>query len=281
MRKCLVALLMGAAALSMASAAQADVIYDSIPSPLPTNLPSLGYQATQTSQFGDEVQFAGHARNLTQVDITLSDWAMYGTYGDQTTASFTSSSSGWSTPLTLNLYGVGAGDTVGSLIASQTINPTILWRPATDANCAANNGFTGSDGQCDHGLAQNVTFDFTGTVVPDKIIYGLVFNTQSYGPNPTGVSGPYNSLNFLFNTLGGASVGTDVNPDGVFWDTATAGYLANPANVNQFAQDTNWTGYVPSAQFNAVPEPSTLALFGAGLLGLGLLQFPRRRHRAT
>ena len=279
MRKIFIGLLIGAAATAMASTAQADVIYNSIPSSLPTNLPSLGYEATSTSQFGDEIQFAGHARNLTQVGITLSDWALYSSYGDQNTASFTSSAAGWSTPLTLNIYNVGAGDTVGSLIASQTINPTILWRPAADTACGS--GFLGSDGQCYNGLAQNVTFDFTGTVVPDKIVYGLVFNTQNYGPTPTGASGPYNSLNFALNDTSGPSVGTDVNPDGVFWNTSYGPFLANPANGNQFAQDTNWAPYVPAAQFTAVPEPSSLALFGAALLALGFLEFRRRRATAV
>jgi len=59
------------------SVAMADVIYNSIPAPLPGNLPSLGYQATQTTEFGDRIQFAGTARHLTTVTVTLSDWAKY------------------------------------------------------------------------------------------------------------------------------------------------------------------------------------------------------------
>ncbi len=32
--------------------------YDSLPSPLPPSWPSLGYEATQTSEFGDLVELA-------------------------------------------------------------------------------------------------------------------------------------------------------------------------------------------------------------------------------
>jgi hypothetical protein len=41
-----------------------------------------------------------------------------------------------------------------------------------------------------------VAFDFTGTTVPNSLIYGLAFNTETWGANPIGTSGPYNSLNF-------------------------------------------------------------------------------------
>ena len=34
-------------------------LYDSIPATLPGNLPSLGYQATQTQQFGQAITLAG------------------------------------------------------------------------------------------------------------------------------------------------------------------------------------------------------------------------------
>ena len=80
----------------------ASVIYDSVPAPLPPNVPSLGYQATQSSEFGDLIQFAGTERTLKQVTLAMSDWALASDY-----PSFPGSSGPtWSHPLTLNLYNV-------------------------------------------------------------------------------------------------------------------------------------------------------------------------------
>ena len=42
--------------------ATSSVIYNNIPSPIPGNVPSMAYQATQTSEFGGQVQFAGTNR---------------------------------------------------------------------------------------------------------------------------------------------------------------------------------------------------------------------------
>jgi len=38
------------------------IVYDAIPNPLAPNYPSLGFQATQTAEFGDYVHLAGTNR---------------------------------------------------------------------------------------------------------------------------------------------------------------------------------------------------------------------------
>src|SRR5271170_3404045 len=58
-----------------APAANADVIYNSIPSPQPGNLESWGFQAYQTSEFGGAVKFAGSAREAGQISVYMSSWA--------------------------------------------------------------------------------------------------------------------------------------------------------------------------------------------------------------
>ena len=71
-----------AAALSLALAgfaAHATVIYSNLEDPLPGNLPSLGYQATSTAEFGDHIQFAAGPRKLDSVTITMSNWALEST----------------------------------------------------------------------------------------------------------------------------------------------------------------------------------------------------------
>ena len=101
--------------LLTASNATAQVIYDSIPDPLPGNVPSLGYQANQTAEFGDLIAFAGANRTLTTVTVVMSDWARK--------SDFNSPGTGFNHPLTLNLYNVdnsGPNPAPGTLIASKT-----------------------------------------------------------------------------------------------------------------------------------------------------------------
>ena len=63
----------GTAVMSLALAfpafASTEVIYNSIPEPVPGSSPSVGFQATQTSEFGDFIAFGGTSRTLASVDV--------------------------------------------------------------------------------------------------------------------------------------------------------------------------------------------------------------------
>ena len=251
--------------------ANADTIYNSIPNPLPGNVPSLGYEATQTKEFGNLISFAAGSRNLTQVTAVMSNWALESTYETLGT------SSGFNIPLTLTLYNVGAGNSVGSVFASETITALAPWRPEATAGC----GNGGWGGACLSGLAFTVSFNFAGVVVPDSLIYGLAFNTQTAGYAPTGLPGPYNSFNFGLAVVA-PTVGSNPLPDSAYWNTAHASFYADggAAGVGTFRQDATWSPYSGAIEFNvatAVPEPETYAMM---LAGLGLLGFiTRRRER--
>jgi hypothetical protein len=243
-----------------AACASADTIYSSIPIPLLPNLPSEAYEATGTTQFGGLIQFAGSGESytLSSVTVVMSDWALAADYG--------STAPGFNVPLTLDIYSVGAGDTVGSLLGWETVNAFIPWRPPS-AGCDDPTAWRASDGICYHGLASTVSFDLTGVQVPDQVIYGLALNTQHYGTSPIGHPGPYNSLNFGLATTA-PSVGSNPLP-------GTA-YVS--ANAGAFEQEQNWAPYSGAIEFNdTAPEPLTLLLTGAGRLGLGALR--RRRAR--
>ena len=233
------------------------VVYDAIPSPLPWNMPSLNFEASETSEFGDYVHLGGAERGLRTVTVTMSDWALHSSYPSM-------SSSGWSWPITLNIYSVVPGtplNRVGSLLATRTQTFTIPWRPEADPTCPGGTAWRASDGSCYNGLAFNITFDLSNLniTLPDDIVVGVAYNTQHYGYAPTGASGPDNSLNV--GAQGLTTVGADDNADDVFWDSVYApGYADGGAGgVGIFREDTNWApdGTLP-LQITAVSTDADL-----------------------
>jgi hypothetical protein len=188
------------------------------------NVSSLGYQATSTSECGDRIQFAGTERQLTTVTVRMSDWTNFSDYQSM-------SPTGWTHPPTMTLCIVGADGTVGSAIHSTRVV----------ANIPGHTFATGPNG-----TAFNVTFSFAGVIVPDEIIFGLAYNTQTYGAAPIGAGGPYNSLNFGLATVL-PSIGTHYNSDSVYWNTAFAGFLTpgGPGVVYVFSEDTQLVALPP------------------------------------
>lgn len=259
------------------SFAESFVLYNSLPDPQPPNLPSLGYEATSTRQFGELIQFAGSGSFDVSSTVLMSNWALESTYEAVGT------SAGYNVPLTLNLYSVGAGNTVGSLLATDTTNAFIAWRPEADPGAcgAGSTAYQGADGNCYNGSLSAATFSFGTLNLPSQIIYGLSFNTADYGNPPIGTPGPYNSLNFALS--GAPSVGSNPLPDSAYWDTTACGFYADSgaSGCGTFRQDTAWTPYNGAVQFvgtTAVPEPASLLLLASGLLAGGFA-FRRRVER--
>jgi hypothetical protein len=239
------------------ASASSTAIFNSILDPLPGNLPSQPYQAQQATEVGDYIRFAGTERNLSSVTVTMSSWAKHSEYPLMPAA-------GFNHDLTLNIYNVdnsGLAPALGTLIKSVTKNFVMQWRPEADPTCPGGTAWKAENGNCYNGKAFNITFDLSseGITLPDKIIYGIASNTQTYGNPPLGVPGPYNSLNFALNDISTPSVGTDVEPDSVFWNTITAGWYADGGvgGVGTFRRDTAWTPYVPAIRFDVTPTPGT------------------------
>lgn len=244
----------------LAGVATAETVFSNVSATLAPSYASLGYQATQTREFGDRITLGGTGRTLSSATVTLVDWAKQEDYDP------TGVTTGFYHDFTLSFYQAGSGYSHGDLIASVTQTFFVPYRPT---------------GWAYNGYAANITFDLSSAniVVPDEIVYGLTYNTQTYGPNPIGVSGPYCSLNFGLRSDvdGGITVGsTDL--DELFWNTSTAGWYTDGGlnGVGVFRMDDNWS-YVPMIELKATPEPATLALVALG--GLPLLRRVVRRRR--
>ncbi len=230
----------GVVALAAAPAAAAEVaVYNSIPTVLPPSYPSLGYQATQTDEFGDYVQLDGNDRVVSSITLGMTDWACENWATADPCA--TTPGSTFTHPITLNLYEVdnsGADPAPGALIASVTKDADIPFRPSASVECGDNRWYSEVTLGCYNGFNFTLDFDFSslGIVLGDDVIVGVAYNTNTWGATPLGVSGPYESLNV---SLAGAAptVGTDENQDEMFWDTTYGG------GSDVFELSTDWSDY--------------------------------------
>ncbi len=98
----------GVAGALAAASANATIVYDNASSPLPGNLPSQAFDATQTAELGGEVGLAGSDRLAQWVQVEMSSWGCEnGTWNGGNCS--TTPGTTFNEPITLNLYQVGAG----------------------------------------------------------------------------------------------------------------------------------------------------------------------------
>lgn len=241
-------------------------IYNSIPSPLPGNLVSLGYEATSTAEFGDRIQFGGTWRKGYQVTQTMSSWGCE--TGNWQSGCITTPGATFSHPITLNIYNVGPGNSVGSLIASVTKTFAIPYRPSASPACGTR--WQDSSGNCWNGLATNITFDLSGVSLPNQVIYSIAYNTTHYGASPIGQSAAcfstfagcgYDSLNVALE--GNPTVGSAPAPLDAYWNTLVAGWYCDggAGGSGTFRLDAGcWVdpdfSYLLATKFTAVNPPA-------------------------
>lgn len=240
--------------LSFGSLVQAQTgtpVFSNLPSPTPSNVPSQGFQCCATSEIGDEIQLeADTPRHAGFTTVLMSSWSLRTDYPALP-------NSGYAHPITLNIYQNATDAANHFLMATLTQTFTIPWRPVADLTCPGGTGWKAANGNCYNGMAFTITFDLRSLnlVLPDQFIYGIAYDTNSWGYNPIGLPGPYESLNVGTANVAGVTlsptVGTDVNPDVVYWNTSYGPFYTDggAAGINIFRPDTGWSAYPIAVKF--------------------------------
>ncbi|HYM54661.1 MAG TPA: hypothetical protein VES97_04820 [Solirubrobacteraceae bacterium] len=261
---------MAALAATAGTAAGAQVIYNNIPLPFPGGMSSMAFQATQTSEFGGQVQFAGALRARPTVTVVMSSWACQsGNWFENDCV--TSPGATFTEPVTLNVYEVGAGGAPGALLASDTQTFQMPYRPSANHVKCPQTGPEESGrfflkGECLHERVFKILFPNVPLNLPEKAIITVAYNTSQYGPAPYGALAcesepqgcPYDSLNVAvrnpgFEATPVPTVGSDPLPEDAYISSITAGnYCENPGGVGKLAISKNcWTQEQPAIAVKA------------------------------
>jgi hypothetical protein len=260
MKHNIVRVLAMSAILSSASVSYAQsgvTAFNSIPSLATPNVPSQGFECCATSEVGDEIKLApGTPRLAGYATVLMSSWTLRSSYPAMP-------ASGYTHPITLNVYSDAASAAAHTPLATVTQTFRIPWRPEADLTCSNGTAWRAADGKCYNGFAFTIQFDLRALslTLPSQFIYGVAYDTQSWGYHPLRVPGPYESLNVGTANLNGVgyppSVGTDVNPDVVYWNTGYGPFYADggASGINTFRPDTGWTGYEIAAKFSTFAVP--------------------------
>jgi hypothetical protein len=232
--------------------------------------PAIGFQATQTSEFGNEVNLAAStpaSPSDVKLNVDFQDFAcVNGHWDGNRSPCDTPAGSTWQHPITANLYDPS---NLTTPIATTTVTQTIPFRPSADpANCPATptkwfNPTAIGGGACQNSIGTVLTFDL-GAVsnLPSDVVWTVSFNTSDYGTSPYGVqpcssdpagcaydslnvgdNGNTNGIDFPASHIDGAPyVGTDVHPGGAY---------LNSGGTTLHLQSTNWDGLRPLGEIIA------------------------------
>ncbi len=234
-------------AVAAGAASASEVIYNDLPSPTPGNVVSLGFEATQTAEFGGQVQVAGTARVNPVVTVMMSSWACQsGTWSAKNCTSAPKSKFEW--PITFHIYQVGPEDTVGPQIATGSKVFRLPYRPSANATkCTGENaGKWYHAGTCFNGKAFKISLPLKLASLPEKVIVTVAYNTSDYGaepqrPKPCDAEEqgcPYDSLNV------GVQDGEEPAPSVGSFPAPAIAYVNG-------APETGWTGEQPLFEIKA------------------------------
>jgi hypothetical protein len=263
-------------AVACATVSQAQVQYNSIPNPLPTNVASEGPEAYGFAELGDGLILTGPAGQLLKsVQVTMSDWAcqsgQWNLHNCVTTPGAT-----FKQDITIKVYSVIGATTPGPLLGALTRNFDVPYRPtSTPAQCAGDDSvwFSAADSACYHGLAFPISIDFSSLNIQlgQRIIVTVAYNTTSWGPSPLGAGTacfgtptgcPYDALNISTDTTSGAFsfIGAPIDPNGIYVNySIPANSCTGAITTGSLQLDTGcWVGYHPQIRVVTSPPPVPL-----------------------
>jgi hypothetical protein len=189
--------------------------------------PGVAFEANGWNEFGDAVHLqTGTGRTLVSLSVDFQSFACQsGHWYDATCSSAANATFTVPGGITAKIYATDStGTTIGSVLATATINPAIPYRPSADPSCPANAGTStpgaawpnplAPGGVCQNSIADLLVFNFAGSVsLPDNVIWTVQFDTSTSGYNPIGTGAscfstaqgcPYDSLNVGDKTYTGA-----------------------------------------------------------------------------
>ena len=263
--KCASSLLLAVGALALtAAAASAGLVYDNIPGKLPGSMYTVGAEEYKINEFGGQVGLEGTERKRPTIEVVMSTKACQFGQWNQETCETPRSKKTFKWPVTLNVYEVGPGNSVGSLIESVTKSIKIPYRPSkSPKQCTGGRWYDSTDNKCYNGMVFVSVFKLgklhahLGTIPTDAII-SVVYNSEKAGPEPVGpaacdsTSGgcPYNYLNVAITepnekTL---SVGTQPAAPDIYLNTENPEYfeqIIEPGYINCYGGEPPFVAAAP------------------------------------
>ena len=250
-----VSLALGALALT-AAAASAGVVYDNLPGTLPGSMYSVGGQEWKINEIGGQVGLVSTERKKPTVEVAMVTRACQIGQVALETCETPKPNKKFKLPVTLKVYEVGPGNSVGLLIESATRNIKVPYRPSKDTvNCTEGRWYDATEHKCNNGMAFVATFKL-GKLhrIPTNAIISLAYNTETYGPAPIGAAAcdsasagcPYNYVNLAITEPNEhrLTVGTQPAAPDLYLNTE------NPEYFEQYEEP----GYI---QCYKGPEPFT------------------------
>jgi hypothetical protein len=220
--------------------------YNAIPAHVSENVPSVGFEATSTSEFGDAVGLSGKSRTATSMSVLFSSWGCQSGGG---ITCVTTPGATFDVPLTFTVYASDPAGTLCDVLAQVTEIVAMPYRPSASAQCTNSDGsingkwFNSSDKGCYNGFSQTVTMGLPAIALTDQVVWTVAYNTSDYGYAPIGhgtacyAAGDcgYDSLNVGVQSFPNAPFsGTDLNEDLVFVNSTWSGMTSD-----------GWAGYRP------------------------------------